>query len=339
MTNVLFQDLSFQLEGFDDTTIPVACWWPSNTASSTPPAAAAAAAAVYSHRISIQRIGQLLAQWNFIPSFASRNFALQPTLQPHRVFQGQLRDGWRGPVVVLAHGYLGSRFDLSHLAEVLAAAGFLCVAPEYPESLAASYARLPGLDRAAINQQLLSTALPGAWNIVGTRFGIVGHSLGTATALTTGDESWARVCLAGFPRQRDGSAIGGNLLLICSLNDGAVSLNRFGGRAAIPADYELLVVNNDDTNDNNNRDDASLLPRRAAWILDAPNAPNHISFLSASVNDAMIDLLSPLLPVAQWANIPVLDFDKYQVSRDAGPTAQLLHPVILRYLRQEMNVA
>eukprot|EP00977_Amphora_coffeiformis_P021098 scaffold8828_cov204-Amphora_coffeaeformis.AAC.19 len=338
--DVLFQDLTFPL-ALDSTTtcnIPVACWWPSSSSTTTTSSSNSNSnsnnkPAVYAHRISVRRIGQLLARWDFIPSFASRDFVLPSS--KGRVWQGQVQDhDWQGPVVVLAHGYLGSRFDLSHLAETLAAElGVLCIAPEYPESLASSYERVPGLDRATINQQLLNHVLPDVWNIHGTRFGIVGHSLGTGTALTTGDESWARVLLAGFPRQRDGSAIVGNLLLICSLNDGAMSLNRFGGRAAIPSDFELVLDSVATDTEN------APLPRRAAWILDAPDAPNHISFLSAGVNDAMIDLLSPLLPVAQWANIPVLDFDKYQTSRDAELTAKLLHPVIVRYLKQEMNIA
>ena len=330
----------------------MACWWPDSSITSTTRTNnddnnSKRQPADYAHRISVQRIGQLLAKWDFIPSFAARKFVLEPSLssssKEDRVWQGRVLDeAWEGPVVLLAHGYLGSRFDLSHLAETLSSElGVLCVAPEYPESLAASYERAPGLDRATINQQLLDHVLPDVWNIHGTRYGIVGHSLGTGTALQTGDASWARVCLAGFPRQRDGSAIAGNLLLICSLNDGAMSLNRFGGRAAIPSDFEFVLDTDDTTTgtstSTSTMDDAPL-PRRAAWILDTPDAPNHISFLSAGVNDAMIDLLSPLLPVAQWANIPVLDFDKYQISRDAVPTAALLHPVIVRYLKQEMNI-
>lgn len=327
--NVLFQDLSLSMEEFN-TNIPVACWWPQSTGNTdeslqTPTLLSAS----YAHRISVQRIGQLLAQWNFIPSFASRNFELQPSLEK-RVYKANL-EFWKGPVVVLAHGYLGSRFDLSHLAERLAQEGFLCLAPEYPESLAASYERLPGLDRSMINNKLLDQ-LKEEWKIEAKSFGIVGHSLGTGTALNTGDETWARVCLAGFPRQRDGSSIAGNLLLICSMNDGAVSLQRFGGKSVIPADYALL-------SEESLGDANMLLPSRSALVLESSSAPNHISFLSAGVNDAMIDLLSPLLPVAQWANIPVLDFDKYQTSRDAVPTAALLHPIIIRYLKQEMKVA
>jgi hypothetical protein len=197
-----------------------------------------------------------------------------------------------------------------------------------PESLTASYERLPQLDRSIINDAILSKA-----NIKGTSFGIVGHSLGTATVLTTGDTSWARVCLAGFPRQRDGSSVSGNLLLICSLNDGAMSLQRFGGKAVFPNDF-AFITDDDDFNDDTNK----LLPKRSAWILEGSDAPNHISFLASNVNDAMIDFLSILLPVAQLANIPVLDFDRYQLSRDSDPTAEKLHPIIIKYLKQEMNL-
>jgi len=76
----------------------------------------------YNHRISVKKIGQLLAGWNFIPDFAAKDFQLQPTM-------GTIADGSKmampssGPVVFLAHGYLGSRFDLSHLAETLAKEG------------------------------------------------------------------------------------------------------------------------------------------------------------------------------------------------------------------------
>jgi hypothetical protein len=238
---------------------------------------------------------------------------------------------WNGPVVLLAHGYLGSRFDLSHLAETLAAAGFLVLSCEYPESLAASYDRVPGLDRAVIHQQLLATLTSGVWGIHPTRYGIVGHSLGTGTVQSTGDPSWARVSLAGFARQRDGSRIPGNLLLIASLQDGAMNLNRMGGKAAIPDDFVLLDEDNPLLAN-------GPLPRRAAWILEGANAPNHISFLAEGVNDAMINLLSPLLPVAQLASLPVLDFDRYQLSRDSAATATQLHPVIVRYLQQEMKV-
>ena len=90
--------------------------------------------------------------------------------------------------------------------------------------------------------------------------------------------------------------------------------------------YELLTLSSATNND-------QPVPRRAALILDEPN---HLSFLSEGVNDAMIQFLSPLLPVAQTLQIPVLDFDRYKESRDSKATAELYHPVVVRYLKQEM---
>jgi len=329
-STVAYKSLSLPLQEFG-VNVPVACWFPvdspleerlSNEKPRTAPQVL-----TYQHRISVRRIGELLAGWDFIPEFASRQFSLKPTALD--VADGQnLPIPTKGPVVLLAHGYLGSRFDLSHLAEKLAAEGFICLSAEYPESLAASFERLEGLDRSRINQQLLKT-MSNDWNIQATSHGIVGHSLGCGTAIQTGDESWARVCIAGFPRQRDGRPIPGNVLFLTSMNDGAVSLSRFGGKEAIPPDYAIL-------------EEASLLsayerlPERAALVFDRPDAPNHISFLSEGVNDAMIELLSPLLPVAQAMSIPVLDFDRYQISRDSAPTAKAVHPVVIRYLKQQM---
>ena len=235
--------------------------------------------------------------------------------------------------MLLAHGFLGSRFDLSHLAEELAAHGFTCLAAEYPESLAASYERVPGLDRRIINDELLRT-LTRDWNMNPTAYGIVGHSLGCGTVAQTGDASWARVSIAGFPQNNNPANTNKSAgLLLTSMNDGAVSIARRGGISLLSsANYELL-------------DEASVtatttvLPRRAALVFDRPDAPNHISFLAEGVNDAMIELLSPLLPVAQVMGIPVLDFDRYQVSRDSKETAAIVLPLIVRYLKQEMKVS
>ena len=321
---------SLTISGDLGVEVPVACWFPVDQTphqqlSSQQEQRLTTPAVRYQHRISVRKIGQLLAGWDFIPEFVSRKFALSPTFTDS-VLDGQdLPLPSRAPVVVLAHGYLGSRFDLSHLAEHLASRGFVCVAPEYPESLAASFDS-SGLDRARITQPLLD-ALQDDWHIRPTRYGIVGHSLGCGTALETGDDSWSRVLIAGFPRFRDGRPVPGNMLLLTSMNDGAVSLARMGGRGAIPTDFAVL----DPTEPNLDR-----LPRRAVLVFEGKSAPNHISFLSEGVNDAMIDLLSPLLPVAQALEIPVLDFDKYQLSRDSVATARVVHPIVTSYLEQQM---
>lgn len=329
-STVAYKSFSLSIDEYG-VDVPVACWFPveqkeKQALSDLPLVDPVSPQNVaYKHRISIRRIGQLLAGWNFIPDFASRDFALQPTNLS--VTDGQdLPLPVHGPVVILAHGYLGSRFDLSHLAEELTKQGFTCLSPEFPESLAASYERMEGLDRSRITKSLLS-AISDDWKLQPSSYGIVGHSLGCGTVIKTGDASWARVCIAGFPRQQDGSPIPGDVLFLSSVNDGAVSLARFGGMKAIPSDYAIL-------------DEADLLidrlPARAALIYDRPDAPNHISFLSGGVNDAMIDLLSPLLPLAQALKIPVLDFDRYQLSRDSVPTAEAVHPVVVAYLKQRM---
>lgn len=319
---VAYRSLSLNMgESYGKTTVPVACWYPIDNGSLDEPLQALS----YPHRISVRRIGEMLAGWDWIPEMASRNFLLQPTSM-------QCTDGQKvplpekGPVVFLAHGYLGSRFDLSHLAETLAAEGFICFSPEYPESLSASYERWDGLDRRVITSHLID-AVQSTWNVQATSYGIVGHSLGCGTAIRTGDEGWTRVCIAGFP---GATAVPGNLLFLSSMNDGAVSLAQYAGKYSIPSDLVQL--------DESKLNVAAPIPARAALVFDRPDAPNHISFLAEGVNDAMIDLLSPLLPVAQALSIPVLDFDRYQISRDSRVTAEVVRPLIARYLKQHMKM-
>jgi hypothetical protein len=209
----------------------------------------------------------------------------------------------------------------------LIVSGFICLSAEFPESLAASYPRMEGLDRSVIMTSL-QQSLSSEWGVKGTRFGIVGHSAGCGTAVMTGDESWTRVCIAGNPRTRDGSIIPGNVLLLSSMNDGAVSLARFGGREAIPPEYTLL--------EESSLAQLSRIPPKSFLLFDREDAPNHISFLAGGTNDAMIELLSPLLPVAQAISIPVLDFDRYQTSRDSQQTAEIVIPLVTSYLKQQM---
>lgn len=312
--DVAYKTVELPIPGFG-VQVPVACWFPTGGPAAPVPFRARPK---YLHRISVRRIGELLAGWDFIPEFASRKFAFSPTTP-----SGSLRNGDSLPfqpgskVIILSHGYLGSRFDLSHIAEDLASKGFVCVSPEYPESLAASYRRQPGLDRAVVNDALLkfiNTSLqPSA-------YGVVGHSLGCGTALRIGDASWARVLIAGPPAPEDCPS---PLLFISSMNDGLVQAR---GPIILPSIYQRLQEDNLPT----------MIPRKAALIFDRPDAPNHISYLSENVNDAMVSFLSPLLPVAQAMSIPVLDFDKYQVSRDSQPTAAIIKPLISNFLVQQL---
>ena len=333
-TTIAYRDLKLNIPQYN-LDVPVATWYKpddeellqlSSSSSSSNPKKV-----VYSHRISVKRIGSLLAKLDFIPEFVSKDFELEPTTKTlNTVYGDDTTSSFpkNRPVILLAHGFLRSRFDLSHLAEVLASQGFVCFAPEYPESLSSSYEKLEGLDRAMINTRLLDK-IQSEYNIKAKSYGIVGHSLGCGTVTSTGDDTWTRVTIAGPPVRRDGVQIGGNTLAITSLNDGLVAMN--GGmsrlQSMIPSDFVRL-------------DEATMmespLPSRGVIIFDRPDGPNHISFLAGNANDAMVSFLSPLLPVAQALSIPVLDFDKYKESRDSAQTADVVIPLISTYLRQYM---
>lgn len=335
---VAYRDVSVPLNAFEGVRVPVALWYPAPTVTSTEASSNVPTPAAYGHAISVSRIGKLLAGWD-LPAFLRKNYGLSPTLGGDVVVKGDdvPLSPERSPVVLLAHGYLGSRFDLSHIAECLAQQGYVCVSPEYPESLAASYPRVEGLTRTEITQQLLfsSDGVEQDGGFLRTRLGVesssnavVGHSLGCGTATNTGDKSWVRVFIAGGPKERD-DTLGGDMLFVSSVNDGAVSMVRLSD--VVPKD--LVPCDAGSWND-----EAGEIPRRASFVFtDESNAPNHISFLAEGPNDAMINLLSPLLPVAQALGIPVLDFDKYSVSRDSKSTASVVIPLVTSYLQQRLK--
>eukprot|EP00554_Chaetoceros_debilis_P016809 CAMPEP_0194127244 /NCGR_PEP_ID=MMETSP0150-20130528/60422_1 /TAXON_ID=122233 /ORGANISM="Chaetoceros debilis, Strain MM31A-1" /LENGTH=430 /DNA_ID=CAMNT_0038821161 /DNA_START=14 /DNA_END=1306 /DNA_ORIENTATION=- len=357
--SVAYQELKVSLPDYG-VDVPVAAWFSIDTTKDND-VSVSAPAAVYQHRISIQKIGSMLANLNFIPSFASRDFKLPPRLTVGnsgvQVIDANVNGNNNNnnnnnnkvaipsdkPVVILAHGFLGSRFDLSHLAEELASQGFVCLSPEYPESLANSYITnkdkdmqmgMGPLDRSIINQQLLKDITDATKiNIHPSSYGIVGHSLGCGTVLNTGDDSWTRVTIAGPMARRDGIPVKGSILGIVSLNDGLITRERLSGM--IPPDFTSLdekelkgiQISGEKT---------IKIPSRSVLVFDRPDAPNHISFLSASANDSMVEFLSPLLPVAQALKIPVLDFDKYQTSRDSEATAEVVIPLVAQFLKQNM---
>ena len=284
--------------------------------------------------------------WN-LPSFVDRDFSLPSGSgggSSKRVLAAasgnnddpRLSLSRSAPVVLLAHGYLGCRFDLSHIGEALASEGFLVFAPEYPESLAASYDATSSdtgmsSDRTMITNRLLET-LTKEWGVRPTSYGIVGHSLGCGTVDRTSDESWTRVCITGGQP----SLRGPSCLFIGSRGDGAVPVNRALGtlRGYDFAPLDERTVRAKSYNE--------FLPPRSYLIFDndSTNAPppNHISFLSEGTNDAMVGFLSPLLPVARLLKIPVLDFDRYQASRDSGVTGDVVIPLVVEYLKQRMTM-
>jgi pimeloyl-ACP methyl ester carboxylesterase len=323
---VVYRPLSIDVDGVH---VPVAAWYPSDDRDG---GIITEGDTYYEHRISISKIGKYLAGWS-LPSFLDRDFRLGPSLVNVKTLppnEGGLPTSC--PVVLLAHGFLGSRFDLSHLGESLASEGFLVLAPEYPESLAATYDVAQGtttgipIDRRIITDTLLKF-LTAEWGVRPEAYGIVGHSLGCATVDGTGDEAWTRVCLAGgYPSLR-----GPNCLFVGSINDGAVPLIRAVG-ALRENDFEFLeerAVRSRSWN---------ILPSRASLIFrNQINAPNHISFLAEGPNDAMVEFLSPLLPLARALGIPLLDFDKYQLSRDGKATGEVVIPLVVDYMKQKMK--
>lgn len=119
---IAYRPLSLDIPEFR-VSVPVAMWFRTEETNPTSEVGLGQRNELrYNHRISVKKIGELLAGWDFIPDFAAKDFQLQPAI-------GDVVDGTkmamptRGPVVFLAHGYLGSRFDLSHIAEALAHEG------------------------------------------------------------------------------------------------------------------------------------------------------------------------------------------------------------------------
>ena len=96
---------------------------------------------------------------------------------------------------------MGSRYDLSKYAEALASSGCIVCAPEYPESLSASYKILK--DDNKIDRDLIATKalqfLTKKYNTTG-RIGFVGHSLGTGLTMNyvSSDGNSPRCAIAGF---------------------------------------------------------------------------------------------------------------------------------------------
>ena len=72
----------------------------------------------------MKKIGSLLAGLNFIPEFVSKDYRLSPSLAKGDVVEDMnLSIPSKRPLIILAHGFLGSRFDLSHIAEEVALQG------------------------------------------------------------------------------------------------------------------------------------------------------------------------------------------------------------------------
>lgn len=126
--NVAYRAFAMDVMG---EKIPVAMWYQINNNQEEE---RVLPSAKYLHRISVRRIGELLARWDFVPQFVAKDYQLKPTL--NNVFDGaSVPVPSSGPVVLFAHGYLGSRFDLSHIAEALAQDGTISNDANRPQIL------------------------------------------------------------------------------------------------------------------------------------------------------------------------------------------------------------
>ena len=159
-----------------------------------------------------------------------------------------------------------------------------------------------------------------------TEFGIFGHSAGGGSAtMMSGPFTLGRCAIAGA-RLYDG---GDPLYIVASSGDGVIPLDRV--KAAVFGRSGMQVAS----------DPAELTWRAgqqksAALLLDkaVPGAaypPNHISFLDEEANAALVRVLSPLLPLARFLKLPVLDFDVYTERLDARQTAAAVRPSIVSF--------
>jgi len=121
--------------GYDDVVLDLPCgarvpacvWLPSDGADAPP--------ASYKYRISAGRLVKTILGLP-TPDAIARSFDL--AADGVRFTPGAtVKEGT--PVVVVAHGFLGTRFDLSKFGEALAREGAVAIAPDFDETLAGSY--------------------------------------------------------------------------------------------------------------------------------------------------------------------------------------------------------
>jgi dienelactone hydrolase len=231
---------------------------------------------------------------------------------------------------------------------------------------AALRAFAPGFFSPAPSQSIdSSTSETGSVRV--PRVVIAGQSAGASTATSARGPFAARVAIAGFrpPEALEAreALLRDPLLVVASAGDGVISLypresGAFGAYEGIAASVESMParVPKYDVGEFAARvremgtlNDADARRRAKETSGNALNAfltyeppggdggamdglPCHISFLSSRTNDAMVEVLSPLLPVARAIGVPVLDFDKYQTTRDSDAVNAELVPLIAEWL-------
>lgn len=137
------------------------------------------------------------------------------------------------PAVVLAHGFLGSRFDMLHLAERLAAQGMVVMSPEFPDARSGEVTADPSsMGQPATRQDiLLATMADLQTQFSVTRVGLLGHSAGSGT-ISRLPGVYARVSVAGLVPQPE-SQPEGPFLVVHSSGDSTIAFQ--GGMEAVRA--------------------------------------------------------------------------------------------------------
>jgi len=291
--------------------IPIALWYPLSDDDSNKPSGSQP----YRYRIGIRNLFKVFLGLDlpFIPNpeVLSGDTAVRVDGTPKAQQQGG---------IVFAHGMLGSRFDMADLCAALASRGFVVSSADFAESISASFTPNEGTTREAIIEAEMALL---ARDFGASLFGIVGHSAGGGSATTVpGPFALGRCAVAGARPYRGTDP----LYLVASAGDGVVPLDRV--REAVPPNAAVTADPAAVRWDNARRAGALLIE---GPVGDASHAPNHISFLDEEANAALVRVLAPLLPLARFLKLPVLDFDVYTERKDARQTAAAVRPSIVSF--------
>ena len=313
------------------TRVPVALWYPKGVSPSV-----GEARGTYSYVIDIGGIARNFRVGWLLGWLPRKEFSLPPSGSIYDEPSPSSSAAQKpGDAIIFTHGFLGSPLDMSHVCEALAERGFTVAAPEFPESLCASFKNPDGISRAEIVAATRELVDGGR----GVRWGLFGHSAGAGTTLKQpGTFSLGRCALCPGYRGYEESD---PLLVIASEGDAVNQLlvsNGVDVQVNLRAEAEAGRVTTMYTQASDVYAEKSP-PQRGALIYKdggalpagATQLPNHISFLWTGVDEAMIELLSPFLPVAKALRLFVLDFDTYLEARDAEVTAADVAPAVLRF--------